>query len=76
MPEPGDRRCARRHDPDDERRRFASARLQRHHDREHHFLRLAVEATDDAASRLWELCADDAYRDATAIAAEHDLPAC
>jgi len=73
MPEPFHRRCARSHDPDAERVRFASALLERHHDREHHFLQLAVEAADDAASRLWELCADDAYRDATAIAKEHEL---
>jgi hypothetical protein len=76
MPDPGDRRCARRRDPDAERVRFASDRLRRHHDREHHFLKLAVEASDDTASRMWEVYADDAYRDATAIAAEHGLPSC
>jgi hypothetical protein len=75
MPDPFNRRCARRRDPDAERVRFAAANLRRHHDREHHFLQLAVEAADDAASRLWEVCADDAYRDATAIAEEHELEA-
>ena len=58
MPDPFRRPCAWRRDPDSERVRFAAARLERHH---------------DAASRLWELCADDAYRDATAIAEEHEL---
>jgi len=73
MPDRFRRPCAWRRDPDAERVRFAATRLQRHHDAEHHFLTLAVEAADDAASRLWELCADDAYRDATAIAEEHEL---
>jgi hypothetical protein len=61
--------------PDAEQARigFAARSLRHHADREHFFLDLAVHAPDDESSRQLELYADDAYRDARAIASEHGL---
>ena len=58
-----------------ERRRvaFAAARVAAHADRELYFLDLAVRAPDDDSARRLELYADAAYRDAVAMAIEHDL---
>src|SRR5689334_17738509 len=60
-------------DPELARIGFAAATLQQHCDREYFFLDLAVHAPDDESSRRLELYADDAYRDARAVATEHGL---
>lgn len=59
--------------PEAARTRFARTKIQEHADREFLFLDLAVHAEDEETSALYELCADDAYQDATAIAREHDV---
>ena len=61
------------HDPDSARIQFAAACFERHTDREYYFLDLAVRAADDDSSLALEVCADEAYRDAIAIAEEHGL---
>ena len=60
-------------DADRARLGFAAATLRQHFDREYFFLDLAVHAPDDDSSRQLELYADDAFRDAWAIATEHGL---
>ncbi len=60
-------------DPDRARRAFARASLAAQEEREWYFLMLATSAPDDASARRLEAYADDAYRDAVAIAREHDL---
>jgi hypothetical protein len=59
---------------DREREGYARALLAQHADRELFFLQLAVMAPDDESSRWYEAYADEAYRDALAVAGEHDVP--
>jgi hypothetical protein len=72
MPERHDR-VMRLEDPELARIGFAAETLRHHADREWFFLDLAVHAPDDDSSRQLELYADDAYRDARAVATEHGL---
>jgi hypothetical protein len=60
---------------DSARRAHARARIHHHELRELRSLQLAVTAIDDSVARLLEARADQAYLDAHAIAAEHDLNA-
>jgi hypothetical protein len=57
------------------RRSGAEARLRHHEHRELRSLELAVQAHHDALARLFEARADQAYLDAQAIAAEHEIAA-
>jgi hypothetical protein len=60
-------------DLDDLRQVGAHARMRHHERRELEALQLAVEADHDPVARLFEARADQAYLDAHAIAAEHDI---
>jgi hypothetical protein len=55
------------------RRSGAEARLRHHEHRELRALELAVKAQHDSLARLFEARADQAYLDAQAIAAEHEV---
>jgi hypothetical protein len=58
---------------DHARRAHARARVRLHEIRELRALELAVHAVDDTVARLLEARAYQAYLDAHAIAAEHEL---
>ena len=60
-------------DPEDARRAFAAACVAAHEEREWHLLLLATSAPDDESAQHLEVRADDAYRDAMAVAQEHEL---
>ena len=66
-------RWATRTNPEQARLDHAAARLDIHDARECYLLELAVLAPDDDSARQLEIYAHDAYRDAQAIAEEHDL---
>ncbi len=52
---------------------WAAARMRHLEDMEQRLLDLAVRAADDQAACWLELCADTAWRDGRALAAEHGL---